>query len=306
MEGFGTVICYCTNDYRFIDKCIAEAKLFSDQIVIPVCDHFFNGEPENRLLLEETYAAHPDCTFVEFAYTPGKLYSPFPTYTPSDTGWIRLWHQTARYIGFLHLKPQIEQVLFLDCDEIPEGDQVLRWLEEGSYRNFNAMRILLYYYALRPTLRAKKLQNLVLLARRASLEPRFFFHPDERYALYRYIEGAKREGVRGVDLKPLFHHYSWVRPSSECLQKADTWGHRDDNDWPDEIRRAFEEKGHKDLFGNADLEFEEIPEPYFDPLSVSIPRQFPPRSGFPHVIKVTPREVFQLELEWSYGDCYSH
>ena len=298
----GTVICYCTNDYRFIGKCIDEARRFSSQIAIPVCDHFFNGEPENRLLLDHTYEAYPDCTFIEFTYTPGRLYSPFPTYVPSDDGWIRLWHQTARYIGFLHLKPEIEHVLFLDCDEIPEGARVSRWLETGSYRDFNAMRLLVYYYSLRPTLRAKKLQDLVLLARRASLEPRFFFHPDERYALYRYIEDPKKREVRGEDLKPLFHHFSWVRPPNECLRKADSWGHRDDADWPKEIKRAFEEKKRKNLFGNIDLEFEEMADPYFDPFSVSIPTTPLPSRTFPHVKKVTPREIFQMELELAYGD----
>src|SRR5689334_2116292 len=66
----GTVISYCTNDFRFIGKCIEEARRFSHSIVVAVADHFFDGVPENRALLNATYQAHPDCLFVEFAYLP--------------------------------------------------------------------------------------------------------------------------------------------------------------------------------------------------------------------------------------------
>lgn len=301
MPSLGVVISYCTHDFRFIAKCIEETRRFAKQIIIPVCDHFFNGKPENRALLEHTYAEHPDCEFVEFAYTPARLYNPFSTFVPSDEEWIRLWHQTSRYIGFLHLRPEIEFLFFIDCDEIPEGDRIAAWLRAGVYRNYNAMRLLGYYYALTPTLRAKKLQNLSLLVRRAALEPRFFFHPDERYALYRYVEEPKQYDVRDQDLKPLFHHYSWVRPSHECLQKSDSWGHKRVNDWQKEIERSFKEKGQKDLFGNCNLDFEEISKAYFNPLSISIPKKPLSPKNFPHVKKVTPHDIFQLELELTYG-----
>src|SRR3989338_36492 len=101
-----TILHYCTNDCRFLAKCLEEVRKFSDQIVIPVCDHFFNGQPENRALLNHTYAAHPDCLFIEFAFTPDRHYSPYSTYAPSDYGWIRLWNQISRYIGFLHVRSE--------------------------------------------------------------------------------------------------------------------------------------------------------------------------------------------------------
>jgi hypothetical protein len=300
MNSFGTIIQYCTNDYRFIDKCIAEAKKFSDQIVIPVCDHFFNGQPENRELLTQTYRNHPDCDFIEFAFTPDRHYSPYSTHSPLDEGWIRLWHQTSRYIGWLHLRPEIDFLLFLDCDEIPEGERVAAWLQTGEYRNYNALRFLGFYYALRPTLRAKKLQSLALLVKRACLEPRFFIQIDERHGLYQHIPEPKKKEVRG-GLQPLFHHYSWVRPQSECLHKAGSWGHSGEKNWSQEIEKAFEEKGFRDLFGHVDLEFEEIPRPYFDPFSTPLPEKSLPQQEFSHVKKVTPRDIFQLELEWTFG-----
>ena len=305
VKFFGTVISYCTNDYRFIGKCIAEAKKFSDHVVIPVCDHFFSGVPENRNLLNQTYAEHPDCTFVEFTFTPDRHYSPYCTHVPSDEGWTRLWHSTARYIGSLFLRDEIDYFFFLDCDEIPEGEKVAEWLHAGEYRNYNALRLLGYYYALRCTLRAKKFQSLALLIRRSALEPRFFLQVDERHGLYQWISEPKKKEVRG-GAKPFFHHYSWVRPQSECLHKADTWGHRTEENWETQIEKSFEEKKFKDLFGQIDLEFEEIENPYFDPLAVSLPTRAILKQEFPHVKRVTPRDIFQIEIEKTYGCSNDH
>ena len=45
------IINFCTNDYRFLARSIAETKSFSSQIIVPVCDHFFDGTPETSLAL---------------------------------------------------------------------------------------------------------------------------------------------------------------------------------------------------------------------------------------------------------------
>ena len=108
----GTIISYCTNDFRFIDKCIAEAKEFSSQIIIAVCDHFFDGTPENRVLLNQTYAQHPDCHFVEFSYDAKQIYSPFHRIAPDDDDWPIYWAATTRYAGFYFLGPSLKRSYF--------------------------------------------------------------------------------------------------------------------------------------------------------------------------------------------------
>ncbi len=265
MMKMATVISYCTHDYRFIGKCIEEAKKFSDQIVIPVCDHFYNGTPENRFLLERTYAEHPDCEFIEFAYDPNRLYSPYLSYTNSDTEWPHLWHATARYIGFLYLKKGIDYVLFLDCDEIIEGDRFIQWLKTKEHEKYNAMKLAGYYYVLRCTWRAKSVQELALFAKRGAFASVHFIHPSERFALFQAIPGPKNK-----IMTPFVHHYSWVRPTEENLHKGMTWGHQKDRDWNTIIRNSFSGKTLQEFFG-ADFEFEEIENPYFDPLSVEVP-----------------------------------
>src|SRR3990172_13100448 len=114
-------------------------------------------------------------------------------------------------------------------------------------------------------------------------------HPAERQGSYASITGPKKDQARGHDLLPLFHHYSWVRTEEECHQKAATWAHRGEFDWPELIRQTFRGKGN--YFGSTH-EFEEVPEVYFDPLSVSIPTRPSPSVSFPHVKKVSPHDIF--------------
>jgi hypothetical protein len=64
-----TIINYCTTDYKFIGHCINEAKSFSDQVIVPVCDHFYDGTPEDRELLEKTYKENlSNAEFCEYKY----------------------------------------------------------------------------------------------------------------------------------------------------------------------------------------------------------------------------------------------
>lgn len=300
MVSVATVINYCTNDYRFIGRCIEEVKHFSKEIWIPVCDHFFNGMAENRALLDRTYAEHPDCRFIEFAYSTQKLYDPYLRITAEDEDWPRIWHSTARALALQAISPDIDWILFLDADEIVEGKRFATWLKNFDLSAWSALRLSCYYYVLKPDYRADQLQSLSLFIHRSAIHPQSHFHRDERYALYKYAAGNKKQEVRGSDGKPLIHHYSWVRPEAECLQKATTWGHRADEDWSQVIAQAFSSYQGQKLFGTQ-LCFERIKElPYFDPLQVPIPSDLAIlSSSFAHVEKVTPEKVFRRQLEQS-------
>ena len=134
-----TVINYCTNDYRFLEACLTEVRKFSKEIIIPVCDHFFNGVIENRLLLEHSYANHPDVRFVEFAFGT-KPYGLYSELKEGDEDWIHYWHSTARYVGYQFVSPKVEYVLFLDVDVVAEGDKMKAWLSKFPYADFDAVR----------------------------------------------------------------------------------------------------------------------------------------------------------------------
>lgn len=285
-----TVISYCTNDFRFIDKCINEAKKFSHQVLIVTCDHFFDGTPENRHLLDHTYSRHPDCQFIEFAYLPNRTYSPYHSIGPNDPEWAMFWAATTRYIGYYYLNS--EYILFLDSDEIVSGDQCLEWLKGEQYISYEAMRLASYFYALQPTMRAKKAVNLPLLVKRETFSPLSLMNPLERIGAFLSHAGPKREEIVGIDQKPFVHHYSWVRTKEECLWKTRTWSHRAEEDWPKLIEAAFN-GDRTNLFGSSH-EFEEILDPYFDPFQLA----FPTEKALPYnnVLRINDRDLLAKSL----------
>lgn len=292
MHSVATIISYCTNDYRFISKCIEEAEVFSKQIIVPVCDHFFDGTPENRHLLDHTYAKHPDCQFIEFAYMPDRIYSQYHSIKPDDPDWAIYWAATTRYVGFQYLDPEIDSVLFLDSDEIVEGKQFLSWFESGLYNSYEVLRLAAYFYALKPTLQAKNVVNLPLFVKKNSFSPLTHFNELERIGAYMSHSGPKREEVVGLNGLPFVHHYSWVRTKEECLWKTRTWSHRNDEDWPTLIEEAFSGKTAR-LFGSTH-EFREIPKGYFDPFDVEYPKEKAPGSK---VLKINQRDLLRKEIE---------
>jgi len=294
-----TVINYCTNDYRYLAKCIQEASIFSQKIVLPVCDHFFDGKKEDRDLLNLSYAGHTHCQFVEFAYHPSELYSPFILRKPADLDWKMFWYSTARYVSFFFLPPETEYVLFLDVDEIVEGQKFAAWLSTKEYLQHDAFRFDSYYYFREAKYRAREYHHLALLIKKELLTPSLILNPDDRYGMLARASGKKREEVRSLDNKPMIHHYSGVKTKEEWVKKADCSGHDWEKEWKIHIDEEF-----KRPFNGKDFTFDctyETVEPFFDPLAVTV-NGAPAQNGpFPHVCKVDKREIFQRDLQFQFG-----
>lgn len=278
-----TVISFCSNDLRFLARFVEEALCFSDQIIVPVCDHFFNGEKEDRELLELIYRQFPECQFVEFPYS-NDLYPTYLPYKSGDEEWSRLWHNLSRLIGFYHVKADAKWVLFADVDEIPDGKRVKRAFENKLFDPYAAVRFLGYAYGKNGQTRSEKLQVLSLLAKKEGLNPRYFYHPDERHALFQQIKGNKEERMRGVEAEPLMHHYSWVRTEKEWNQKIRSWGLRFEKDWTDPLVDLYSEP----------MNYYQIEEPFFDPLADQIPKKLSSNS----VIRLKRSDFMRLELEF--------
>lgn len=294
--ALASVIHFCTNDLRFLRRCVEEAKKFSHRVIIPVCDHFFNGDPEDRQKLHWIYREFSDCTFIEFAYDFDRLYSPFPSiYSSKDRGWAISWHSTSRLIGELFTPPDCDYLLFLDTDEIADGDGMKKWFETKEHLAFSAIRFGCYVYQ-RHNVRAREYFTCALLVQRSALDPLLMLEGDERTGLFEQISGNKcyKFDFSGA---PFFHHYTWVRTKPECLKKADTWGHKYDGNWKSMIERFFEGKDQAAPM-NMKLTWAETT-PIFDPLSVEEPLESVEETEFSNVRKVGRAEAVKLMLERS-------
>ncbi len=231
----GTVINFCTNEIRFIGESLRQALQFSQHVVVPIASHFFDGEPEDRNLLESLYGAFPQCLFIEYPFIPDQMPpSVFKAVRPDA-----FWHSLSRLIGSSFLEPSVELVFFLDADEVADGARVSEWLKKGGFAKYRAARLSNYWYFRDPSFRATVFEDSIVLIERKALTADSLLHNGERAALYEAAEGKKERGLMGCDEKPLFHHFSWVRSIEEMLKKVRCWSHRKDRDWEFLVRKEF-------------------------------------------------------------------
>jgi hypothetical protein len=230
-----TIVNFCTNESRFLKICLEEAYRCSRQVIVVVCDHFFDGTPENRKLLEQIYAAFPECLFVEYPFMPHRISKRlFKKVDPAH-----FWHSLSRLIGSRFLRNDIDRVLFLDTDEIPEGDRFSEWLECSDYECHTVLKLANYWYFREACYQADRWEDSIVLVQRKALDPALLLRKEERDAIYDSLPGPKRRLVVGSDGVPMFHHYSWVRTEEEMLKKVTSWGHKGDRDWISLIHKEF-------------------------------------------------------------------
>ncbi len=200
-----------------------------------VCDHFFDGTPENRDMLEKIYAAFPECRFIEYPFIPNKI--PKSIWKKIDPA--HFWHSLSRLLGASLLSESIDTVLFLDADEVPEGGRFAEWLDCSDYHQNTVLKFANYWYFRDPTNQALQFEDSVVMVRKQTLEPNILLKQEERDAIYDLLPYSKRRKVTGTDGAPMFHHFSWVRTKDEMLKKVRAWGHKKDRDWEALVHKEF-------------------------------------------------------------------
>lgn len=223
-----TVVNFCSNELRFIDACLTEALTFSSQLIVPVCDHFFDGQPEDLGLIEALIQRYPEVRFVGFAYQ----------HQPPRPPWY--WPSLARVVAYRHLDPDLDWVLWLDADEIVDGEAMLQLLQTGQHLGYAAQSFSNYWYFREACFQAETLEDSAILIRRDQISESSIMDPMERISLFEGAQGHKRRFVNGLDQIPLVHHYSWVRSQAQMLRKVRAWSHREDRDWEACVQQEFQ------------------------------------------------------------------
>jgi hypothetical protein len=241
-----TVINYCTNDYRFIGRCVHEVLKFSSEIVVPYCDHFYDGTVENKTLLDKTFKENRGVTFVPIQYDPHKTKTIW-------RGWAYLlrklhlgnvfgptyWLNNSRIVGWHAINKKCDYVLFLDADEIVDGERFLEWLRTGDYTKFNMCKLANYWYFRSPTNQATEYEDSPVLIRANLISNEMLMSHEERHEIFLSVSSPKRRMVLGVDHLPMVHHYGWAKSKQALLKKVKTWGHNKDRNWIQLIEKEF-------------------------------------------------------------------
>jgi hypothetical protein len=302
-----SVITFCSNEWRFLDQCIEQARLFSSQILIPVCDHFFNGDQEDYALLEWFYNKHPTCTFLEFHFDPNQPYGLFSPLNEDDCDANHHWHNSGRLVAFYFLEPEIKNVLFLDVDEIPDGTKFAQWLNHVQFEDCAAFRFCGHWYFRQAEFQSLEIPDTSLFIQKKVLTPELLLTIDERTGTFWKAEGNKKRQVKGLQDETLFHHYSWVRTKEEMLKKTASWSHHWERDWKTLIEEEYARE-----FTGVDFvrkyHYQTVT-PFFDPLKLTKPNLSPidydthltNLSQFSNVRRVSAQDIFRLDLKHRFA-----
>jgi hypothetical protein len=301
------VISFCSNDWRFLKQCISGVAPFCDQVIITVCDHFFDGSAENYALLEEAFRRFPDCTFLSFPFDPLHSYRTFSPLYPEHHNWRHEWHNTGRWLSYFYSSEQTEFLFFLDCDEIVDSARFTDWLNETDLHGHSAYRFAMFWHFREAKYEALVTDDLSMLVQKAAIHPDFLWDQDERLGLFQCLPNPKRRDVRGCDKVPMIRHYTGVRTQDEQFKKFSTWGHHWERDWEslilEEYSRPFNGKDFIRRYHYREVE------PVFDPLMESLPllahvsyeEHLNNLQRFPNVIRMSKTEAFKRQLEYDFS-----
>lgn len=287
--SIATIINFCSNDYPFLRACIDGAKPFSRQILVPICDHFFDGVREEREVLQAIYAEHTDVQFLEFPWGGDQsLYSAHPSY---------YWHNLARMIGRFFVEDAIDWVLLLDCDEIVDGKALMQWLRRFAYRDYNAISLCNYWYFRESYFQAKSWEHTPLMVKKELLKGALLMNENERCGILEMISEKKLKKATGLDGKPMVHHYSWVRTKEQMLRKAMSWGHSRDRDWVSLIEEEFSRSFNGTDFVNG-YEFTSVPP--FCKIDLSQKPMASADAFYSHVRQLKAAEVMAVDVSLTF------
>ena len=232
MQKISIVINFCTNEHYFLDACIQQCSIFSDDIVVSYGTRLYDGTPENFALINESKKKHKGVNFVEYEVDP---HTDLNQQLGVDRRPHAYWHNLARWQGFRELRNKA-WMLFIDVDEIPDGKNFLDWLNKTHLDQNTTYKIANYWYYKYVNFQSIFWEDSAILIDAANFTVDNFFGDRERD--YTLASANSQKICRfTTDDKglPLIHHYSWVRTKDQLSFKLKNWGHKDEFNISDEL-----------------------------------------------------------------------
>lgn len=221
--SLSVVISYCSMERPFLDTLLSECKKASNDVIVCVGTHMYDGTPEPTFPHE--VALHHNAKVLQYPVDVNLPPSKREGVVHRPTSYF---HNLARWTGIQVAKHPF--VLLLDADEIPDGTALASWIDKVLSRSSNGivMKMANFWYFKRPTLRAYSLEDSVVIAHKDVLQKKNVFGDAERDHI---VNSAGRENVlrmvkHHISDAPMFHHFSYVR--KDIMSKLSRWAHRDD------------------------------------------------------------------------------
>lgn len=224
-HNIACVIITNSDDLCFLDATLRQTSSLFSQTIISTGNKLWNGEDDNMEKVNEFKKKHPTCQYVTYDITKDKI-----SFVANQVSSSMYWEAHARWVALQRVDITNDYVLFLDADEVIDGEMFGEWLKTETYKTYDAMKLANYWYWRVPTLRAKDyLEDSAVMMRRAMINPFMLFSNQGRHGIFEACRGSKKvREVKNKDGKAMIHHYSWVRTKDAMLRKVRNWGHKDD------------------------------------------------------------------------------
>jgi hypothetical protein len=223
-----TILQYSTIDLRFLEVNLRQLSKFSDEIIIPICSHLFNGETEDSermIATVDVISRFSKASYFIFEWEGAFLGT-------------RYYHNLSRKLGTE--KAKNEWLLFVDADEIL-SDEFGDWFETVKNTD-NAYWFTCHWYFREAIYRATRTEGAGMLIRKKYCNWDVYSHQERQQLIGRtpnFHNGEGGPAVLSLTNQPMMHHFSWVRNQDEMLAKVRNWGHNSDKDWISCVNEEF-------------------------------------------------------------------
>lgn len=223
-NNISSILQYSTIDFRFLELNLKQLSKFSNEIIIPISSHLFNGTLENEELINKSISIidkYPIAKYVPFDWKGINRNSAY-------------YHTLSRSIG-TELATS-DWLLFVDADEIVD-DVFADWFDTIKSGNTKYWLTCNWYFR-SPRFRSKTFEGCGLLIRKDQCKWNLEIR-NERQQLFNgnFHHGGYNPIL--INGNPLVHHFSWVRSKDDMLKKVLNWGHFSDKDWVSLIHEEF-------------------------------------------------------------------
>lgn len=223
------VINYCHLERAFLPHVLRECRHFADRIVVVGGDKYTDGQAQPPIDDAVMREFDGDVTFIRYEVDIEAARHDRPGLRNRNAYWCN----TSRWLG-CEATGDTDYVLFLDADEVPEGERFaafVRTMPAGAAAaDAPHLKLANWWYFRYPWLRSLAVEDSIVLVPRAWLtRDRVLCSDDERDSL---VDPPRvRRRVVDDSRQPMFHHYSWVRTPADLYRKVRVWSHKDDLDW---------------------------------------------------------------------------
>lgn len=227
---------FCSNDAEFIDQAIDETLKFCDDIHVSYLPRFFNGDEENLELINQHIERNKGKAEFHLLPWPEEARKQ----TNHDYYFYKYCHNICRYSNISHSK--YNYVMFMDSDLIPDGERVKQWRNTINLEDYKSYYFMIYSYHRSRTIPTRWDESTVIMSDKRFMTIEQIMSIFEIQAL---LNPPCCRQIFGLDGKPMFHHYGWVRGTNdeECkqglLRKTKSWGHTFDKNWKEIIEKEF-------------------------------------------------------------------